>query len=906
MRLIQVSIFSCERYDAKAVIKKWDTILITMTSSFVAFGSTEEKAVSRALGGGSSIDGISAMPIAGCVCAAVARDGRPHVMSLSFPASSGIPEQCFAFGSSQARDSFMRALQVVLPQSLKPCATCTSAPPLMVLQAAVLACSASASKLAAADDRAAPAPVASAGKPASNDGLKAQSKANTAAEVKDAAEVKAAAEAKAAAKAKAAAEAKPKAAALAKAEAQAKADAKASLVGIGAVLTTVDGRIKIVSLKPDGSAAASGNVRVDDVLVALNGTLVTSEARAEELILGPLGTTVKAELSRSGQAVTVTLWRGGADAQAKGQAAQKAKVEAEANAAAKANASSRTLESHDDFVDSLRGASGLAADVSFIKRVLGGAAALAEHSKVTQQQLEDKGSIRGRPELLLFYGAVCQGLQCMLHIATAFKTGVVQLDKNSSFGSYLGRVSDYYDDAVGAVGQAASRARDLAARVGFFEGAASSMASALDKVAEIADGIPVASFVLKGLSFIVNQVQGLKFDARMQRVIKSLFPSLNPLTWTYVVEEVARRVAVLCAPEIQALYSGTEDCRGRVKNWFRSKCEEYDLATLTSKAEDAVVMLALQKVDCVSQLALSDSVPEGLSEVELADFIVRHVVAPAPALAPTQASAVPSAQLSSAPLDSSLPPPPVALNHVASHDEVEELRKEVGQQRARLKKMEERVNKGNDVPGSGGGLVQALRKIDVNPQTVNEAAERAMRPFQQQLVRVEHQVQELTAHIILQPVSDPVLVSCINKLTNSAISVMKKHDDITGWQQRFVAVRGRWLCYGRSYDAAVQLANSLPHHDASDQHIIDLIDCSACEAPRHDDYDHCAFTLTASSGRSLLLSHRETACVAAIIETIKRCSAPLAAAASALSGLKQSRDEEQHRQLLCKSGEDMS
>ena len=109
MRLPQVS---CERYDAKALFKKWDTVYITMSSSFMAYGSTEEKAVSRALGGGSSADGIAAMPIAGCVCAAVARDGRPHVMSVSFPASSGVPEQIFAFASSGARDSFMRALQV--------------------------------------------------------------------------------------------------------------------------------------------------------------------------------------------------------------------------------------------------------------------------------------------------------------------------------------------------------------------------------------------------------------------------------------------------------------------------------------------------------------------------------------------------------------------------------------------------------------------------------------------------------------------------------------------------------------------------------------------------------------------------------------------------------------------------
>ena len=74
----------------------------------MAYGSTGDKAVSRALGGGSSADGHAVMPIAGCVCTAVARDGKPHVMSVSAP---GVPEQCFAFATSGARDSFMRALQ---------------------------------------------------------------------------------------------------------------------------------------------------------------------------------------------------------------------------------------------------------------------------------------------------------------------------------------------------------------------------------------------------------------------------------------------------------------------------------------------------------------------------------------------------------------------------------------------------------------------------------------------------------------------------------------------------------------------------------------------------------------------------------------------------------------------------
>jgi hypothetical protein len=119
VRLPQVS---CERYDAKAVFKKWDRGWISLTSSFIAYGSTEEKAVSRATAflSTKSYDDIvsidpnfakAVMPIAGCVCTAVARDGKPHAMALSFPATSGLPEQSFAFATPVARDSFVRALQ---------------------------------------------------------------------------------------------------------------------------------------------------------------------------------------------------------------------------------------------------------------------------------------------------------------------------------------------------------------------------------------------------------------------------------------------------------------------------------------------------------------------------------------------------------------------------------------------------------------------------------------------------------------------------------------------------------------------------------------------------------------------------------------------------------------------------
>jgi C-terminal processing protease CtpA/Prc len=106
--------------------------------------------------------------------------------------------------------------------------------------------------------------------------------------------------------------------------------AEVGLVGIGAVLITERGCMKVESVKPNGGAAASGNVHVGDVLVAINGIRLTSQAHARELILGPSATSLKVELSRSGQPVTVTLWRGGLDAKMKGEAAEKAKYDAEA------------------------------------------------------------------------------------------------------------------------------------------------------------------------------------------------------------------------------------------------------------------------------------------------------------------------------------------------------------------------------------------------------------------------------------------------------------------------------------------------------------------------------------------------------------------------------------------------
>ncbi len=83
----------------------------------------------------------------------------------------------------------------------------------------------------------------------------------------------------------------------------------AAQVGIGATLKTVDGRIQIVRIKPEGGAAASGNIHVGDYLVAIDDVRLNSEAHAKELILGTSGTALVADVSRSGQSIRVILWR---------------------------------------------------------------------------------------------------------------------------------------------------------------------------------------------------------------------------------------------------------------------------------------------------------------------------------------------------------------------------------------------------------------------------------------------------------------------------------------------------------------------------------------------------------------------------------------------------------------------
>ena len=152
----------------------------------------------------------------------------------------------------------------------------------------------------------------------------------------------------------------------------------------------------------------------------------------------------------------------------------------------------------------------------------------------------------------------------------------------------------------------------------------------LDGAAVVAEDIPIASVVIKCISFTVNQWTEKKFDVRMNRLIERLFPGLSPTKWTFVAEEVSRRVTVVFADDVEALHSGTEDKRSRVKNWFRNKCAEYGLAHLTTNADDAVVMMALQLALVVT------CVPPRLDYTELAHFLVGK---PAPRAAASVVSA---------------------------------------------------------------------------------------------------------------------------------------------------------------------------------------------------------------------------------------------------------------------------
>ena len=213
----------------------------------------------------------------------------------------------------------------------------------------------------------------------------------------------------------------------------------------------------------------------------------------------------------------------------------------------------------------------------------------------------------------------------------------------------------------------------------------------------------------------------------------------------------------------------------------------------------------------------------------------------------------------------------MALHDAASHSEVEQLRKELEEQKQHFEEQKEREqkreqelaamrkqmqklsaqDKDSDASGSGGGLVLASSKSEVSAETVNTAAAQAVRPVQQQVVRMEHQVQEqreLLAYIMSH--SDPVLKSHLEDLNNAAVPVMKKHDGVLGWQDRYMAVRRGTLFYADTYKAVKSLADSRAH-SAGDEHVIDVAGCSVTKCPEETDKAHFAFVVATSQVNSI-------------------------------------------------------
>jgi hypothetical protein len=262
---------------------------------------------------------------------------------------------------------------------------------------------------------------------------------------------------------------------------------------------------------------------------------------------------------------------------------------------------------------------------------------------------------------------------------------------------------------------------------------------------------------------------------------------------------------------------------------------------------------------------------------------------------------------------------------VASHSEVAEQARILEDQKALIDQLNKEMkalkkdvkklvplDKDDHAAGSGGGLVLASSNREVNAETVSTAAAQAVRPVQQQVVRMEHRVDELAALIASH--GDPVLKSHLEDLNNEAVPVMKKRDGVLGWQVRYMAVRRRTLFYGNSYEAVMEVIADCPPLPSTDRHVISLEGCHFRKCQKESDPSHFAFVLTtaevnagcllccmrrllllravvmnaakrladkASQGEQLLWSTSDLTLRVAIEEAVKCCSAPSAAATAA-------------------------
>ena len=123
--LVQVS---CHRFDPQSRFKSWFFKIIAIGPMLLAYGSTKDKAMSRALGGDGAMHAMEkAVPITACDVTSLDNHlGRSNVMIIRTSGDSS-RDQIFAFESADARDEFVRLLQVHSFLCLRCICHCTAA-----------------------------------------------------------------------------------------------------------------------------------------------------------------------------------------------------------------------------------------------------------------------------------------------------------------------------------------------------------------------------------------------------------------------------------------------------------------------------------------------------------------------------------------------------------------------------------------------------------------------------------------------------------------------------------------------------------------------------------------------------------------------------------------------------------
>ena len=103
----------CHRFDPRALFKSWFFKIIAIGPTLVAYGSTKDKAMCRAMGGDGAMGCIEkAVPITACSVTSLGNHlRRPNIMVVRTSADSSC-DQIFAFESAYAREKIARLLQV--------------------------------------------------------------------------------------------------------------------------------------------------------------------------------------------------------------------------------------------------------------------------------------------------------------------------------------------------------------------------------------------------------------------------------------------------------------------------------------------------------------------------------------------------------------------------------------------------------------------------------------------------------------------------------------------------------------------------------------------------------------------------------------------------------------------------